>query len=581
MHKKLKIDKMNTLFNSKLIDKSILKIPEYMTPIIGIICLLVYYIPYFIYWDNMYIHIHDNLDSAVSYMKVLKDTNNLFNLDGIFPIMDGLDRSSFPNQTLYLLLNKYFPTYTAYFLNDLAGRLIGFTGMYLLLTRYVIKDEQYKTIISLAVSISFLFAGYIPTYGSFSVMGQPLLFYAFLNLKNKKKLLMSYLAITIVVLNSYIVFAGLFVGIFLFLYYTYIVFKEKKAHLYYLLGFTLLTSLFIIEELPLFLHFLTDQPESNRSDYQSLDISVGEIIYSGLRLLYRTHYHTVALPTFLILLLSIFVCFRFKKTDKKIIVLLYLLLSIIVFSILFRIMVLIFSDFKLIRMFQFDRFYFLLPIIYMLLLALSLKYIIKLNRGKLLFFLISLFFIGSVLYFNKEHRISTQRIVSNAINIPFNTDEPTFKQFYDEELFNEIERFLGDKKQYKIICLGLHPAVAFYNGFYTLDGYFPTYSLEYKHKFREIIAEELEKSEENRKYFDYWGNRCYLFSSELRGFLFEKNSNTKITNLSINIPALKNMGGKYIFSSVEIANHQSIGISFVKNFTSPESFWKIRVYQVL
>lgn len=42
------------------------------------------------------------------------------------------------------------------------------------------------------------------------------------------------------------------------------------------------------------------------------------------------------------------------------------------------------------------------------------------------------------------------------------------------------------------------------HGFYTVDGYSNNYPLEYKHRFREVIAAELEKNEEVRVYFDLW-----------------------------------------------------------------------------
>lgn len=78
----------------------------------------------------------------------------------------------------------------------------------------------------------------------------------------------------------------------------------------------------------------------------------------------------------------------------------------------------------------------------------------------------------------------------------------------------EIDDAIGrDKSTYRVAHLGISPAPSLMHGFYTVDGYSNNYSLEYKHRFREVIAEELEKNEEVRVYFDLWGNRCYLFNS--------------------------------------------------------------------
>ena len=549
--------------------------------IIGILCILVYYIPFFIYWEDMFIHIHDSLDSTVASIKMLRDSDNLFNYNATLPVMGELHRSSFPNYTILLLLNKCFSTFTAYFLNELAGRIIGFFGMYLLLTEYIIKEEQYKNIISFVVAISFALSGYFSIYG-FSMIGQPLLFYAFLNLKNEKHTWVSLLIIALIVLNSSIILIGLFGGFVLFIYYLYIVIKEKRLHHYYLIGLILFVLLYIAEEASLFLHFFINQEPLHRVEFQS-DSSVGNIIYEGLRLLYRTHYHTASIPAFLIIILTIFTCIKLRKFEKKIKITVIFILSIITFIILSGVILMKSPEIKsILPPIQYDRFYFLLPTIWMVLFALCLKSIIKFNHGKFLFLCFSLFFFGSILFFNKEYRRSIQRVAADTMDIPLTFDEPTFRQFYDEPLFNEIEKELGNKKQYKIICLGFHPAIALYNGFQTLDGYFFSYPLEYKHKFRQIISKELSKSDKNQKYFDHWGSRCYLFSSELDDdYLYSKNSNTKVTNLSLNIPALKKLGGEYIFSSVKITNYESLGLRFVNEFTTPNSYWSIMVYQVI
>ena len=78
---------------------------------------------------------------------------------------------------------------------------------------------------------------------------------------------------------------------------------------------------------------------------------------------------------------------------------------------------------------------------------------------------------------------------------------PTFQEFYAEELFQEIDQFIGlPKSSYRVASIGLHPAVSQYNGFYTLDTYNNFYPLTYKYEFRKIITKELEKSGVLRRY---------------------------------------------------------------------------------
>ena len=85
-----------------------------------------------------------------------------------------------------------------------------------------------------------------------------------------------------------------------------------------------------------------------------------------------------------------------------------------------------------------------------------------------------------------------------------------------QEEFERIDRYIGkEKSTYKVVSVGIHPSVALYNGFYTLDGYSNNYDVEYKHEFGNIINKELEKKSEINSYFWGWGNRCYAFSADI------------------------------------------------------------------
>lgn len=161
----------------------------------------------------------------------------------------------------------------------------------------------------------------------------------------------------------------------------------------------------------------------------------------------------------------------------------------------------------------------------------------------------------------------------------------TWEQFYAEDVFGEIKADLDTRENgldYKVASIGLHPAVALYNGFQTVDGYSVNYPLAYKHQFSEVIAEELKASPELFQYYWDWGSRCYVFSHELgRQYLFPKDSARAIGDLRINIEAFKEMDGKYIFSAVPILNAEDIGLSEYGSYSTPNSYYKIYVYEVL
>ncbi len=92
----------------------------------------------------------------------------------------------------------------------------------------------------------------------------------------------------------------------------------------------------------------------------------------------------------------------------------------------------------------------------------------------------------------------------------------TFSEFFSAPLFAEIKNYIGrPQNEYRVASLGMYPSIALYNGFYTADGYVQNYPLEYKHRFRKVIAQELAKSPSLRQFFDNWGSCCYLLSHEL------------------------------------------------------------------
>ena len=77
-----------------------------------------------------------------------------------------------------------------------------------------------------------------------------------------------------------------------------------------------------------------------------------------------------------------------------------------------------------------------------------------------------------------------------------------------------------------------------------------------------VIAKELDKDESLRKYFDNWGNECYVFSAELWGQCYTncyKDSKPRIIQqLDINVPYLKEKNVRYVFYYVESSTHEPL-----------------------
>ena len=91
------------------------------------------------------------------------------------------------------------------------------------------------------------------------------------------------------------------------------------------------------------------------------------------------------------------------------------------------------------------------------------------------------------------------------------------------------------------MSVGLDPMVAVMNDIKVIDGYHTIYSMEYKKKFRKIIAHELEINNILKNYYDNWGSRVYAFYSDSNKLL-------------INFKEAKAIGADYIISAFPIEN---------------------------
>jgi hypothetical protein len=159
---------------------------------------------------------------------------------------------------------------------------------------------------------------------------------------------------------------------------------------------------------------------------------------------------------------------------------------------------------------------------------------------------------------------------------------PSFRDFYDTKLFSDIKTYISKPVEtYRVVSLGIFPSIASYNDFFCLDAYECLYPLTYKHSFREIIAPELDKSPKLKNYFDHWGSRCYLFSSELDGnYMCSKQQDKKVFHLDINTEKLRQLSQKetYIISAVEIVNYKALELALENMFEG--NYWSIYLYRV-
>lgn len=571
------------MFQNKISQKTLL--------LLSAMIVLLYVAPYVYLGENSYIQVHDNLDSQVINKILVAEEGANPKIDRV---MNGLPRACLPSElNAVIALFLLFKPFTAYLINEVIVHLIAFFGMFLLLRNHFIKNDD-NILISLGVSLCFAYLPFYSIYG-LSIAGQPLLLNAFLNLlKQKKRRVFDFVIIFLFPFYSLLSATGVFIIFVLALFFLWYSFKNKKINVPFLLGICILVVMYTVVEYRLIhLTFFEDSFISHRSvrnpEFKTFGFTAS--IVNGLRNFLVGQHHAVSLHTLILIfsgacLIYVFVLKKdFRNRDLKILLFflgLSLIISIISDLYYWKGLIPAKEQIPLLNSFQW-RFYFLHPLLWYVIFALSLLLLSplrfrKVNLGKLFTIVIVAIQLFYLLSRNQELKVNVKKV----LQFPVTQERLSFKEFYSPRLFKEISNFISTpQEEYRVVNIGIHPSVTQYNGFYTLDSYLNIYPLAYKNRFRKIIEKELAKSKKWSEYFDFWGNRCYLLISDLEQKRFEITKEKSVPiKVDLNTKALKSMGGKYIISAVKIVNESENNITLSKIFLSPDSPWKVYLYRV-
>ena len=522
------------------------------------IILILYLSPLFILGENAHIRVHDNLDSNLSWYKVLARSGEIIGpIDATIPqvINNQLSRNAFSTEFSGIVwLYAFFPNMVAYALSQTITRVVAFIGMYVLLKQHFLPREEWR-IIAVGVSLAFALTPFWPS-GMLSTLGMPLALWAFLNIRKGERSWKNYFVLTLIPLYSSIV-----LGFFFFLsgmgvlWLVDLVIK-KEWNFRFLFSIIYMTLIYMIVEYRIVSSFFLSTASNSRDEYFHARLSLWRSLRLTLKNFLFGHTHVMTVHTFVILpvilIAMYFIITKKQWKQEKVFVLLFwfnIALSIWYAFWFYKGWLPLTKRFHILDTFNFARYHFLRPLVIAV-------------TGFVVAQIILLSFFNEELIFQNK---------------------PSVKEFFAEEQFQEIKEYIDlPLEQYRVASIGLHPAIAQYNGFYTLDTYNNFYPLSYKYEFRKIIEKELAKNKTIRTYFDEWGGRCYIFTDELgKHYMFTKKSNKRLRNAELNIEHFKKMDGRYILSAVPIENAAENNLSLEKIFTSNTSAWKIHLYKAI
>lgn len=493
-------------------------------------------------------------------------------------LMNGLPRNVLPSgYTVIANLCNLFDIFYGYILGQYLFKTIGFLSFYLFIKRYMtlnyINEYGIVFVCLLLTAIQFF------TPFGISIMGMPLLAYGFARLYYQQDFSITALIFFIFPFFSSFVWSGIEIIILfnIYLIYLFVIKKNEMkkwiaAWISFILGTTIANSQFIYGMLQL------KDFRSHRIEYiQYNDVpNLKDTIMEFLSFFFSTHYHISIFVSTLIFAIFILSYYGIRKNPwaKTIF---YSIVFIVLWQAFYPFIEYATQDIVFIKSFRFNRFGFLLPFLWFIILLISLDTI---ARFRLLSKTIPIILVSQFLILF----MANDETIHNYKKMIGQDDFPSFNEYFAVDQFKEIEKIIPKDSNQKLLSLGLSPTISQYHDYPTLDGLFSVYDLDYKHQFREIIAAELAKNSKIKEKFDRWGNRCYLYSSEL-GVENVQNCQSahdvaKIYKLEIDTDVIRKMKGGYILSAVEILNYKDLRLTFVQTVGTKFDFWKLYIYKL-
>lgn len=536
----------------------------------------------------------------------------------VFPVLDQLDETilnyvfparfsgranyapmmcSVPSTSLkpfapgFVVLYKLFSEYAAFVIQHAIVIMVACFGTYM-----CVKKLTGSSIIALLCAGVFALLPFRSIYGV-SLSGTPFLVACILGLedslagKKKMKSIIAMLGIGLYAVLSSLVLVGYAVIVMLAVYYIAKLIFTHKSDKAIIVSGVILVVIYLFLNIDLVSQLVSGGGfESHREEFVINGFNFWGT-FKGIMINGMQHYESFHKYIYIPIAVSVpFAVFDVVKKGKNWKLLAVGMALMVVTGLLYAFFA---SDFVaeyrntmsgMLKTFQAQRFFWLLVGGWYILLGISLFEIWNPVKEKSpllgMIFLLALY-IPTLIYVGKnEDSIFYQNLneINNGNDI---TGYITWESLYAEDLMKNIEEDIGlPMEEYRIAHLCMSPVASLMHGFYTVDGYSNDYPLDYKHKFAQVIDDEIVKNDICYSYFYEWGNRCYLFYSEFGGAYMLGKTDAEISGMSFDLAALRDLGCRYIFSGCRISDAESQGLNFVDVYEDDISYWRVWVYEL-
>lgn len=352
---------------------------------------------------------------------------------------------------------------------------------------------------------------------------------------------------------------------------------------------------YVLTEYRLFFIMFLSEEETIRSLYTNEGVSFAEAIILSIKGFVLGQYHSYGIHTYIILpcCAIYFVISTMKRlkvkdikgvfSDKLNWLLFFIVINCLIYGMTQSNVVIKFlsnvmpmlAGFKFSRTLWFNAFIWdwaFIVILYRVYIS---------NRVRALFLfgisLLPIFFVGandrtSYNLISKNVKGCFERIAEGK------SEQLSYSDFYSVSLFDKIKREIDYNGEYSV-AYGMFPGILQYNDISTLDGYLSIYSADYKKQFRKLIEPELEIDEENQINYDNSGIRAYVFSKDV-DYIETREINANKYDMLISSREFEKMGGRYVFSRVEIGNIDALNLELCGTYTDENSPYTIWVYKL-